>query len=130
MSMIRSVGRRARALFATLLALHLLVLGGPASAATFGVDSYLAAEERQATVDRVRDFLAEDRVRAQLEHLGVDAGDASERVASLTDAELLELDARMEELPAGGDVIAVVGIVFVVLLVLELLGVTNVFTAI
>jgi hypothetical protein len=36
----------------------------------------------------------------------------------------------MEQLPAGGDIIAVVGIVFVVLLVLELVGVTNVFTAI
>ena len=35
--------------------------------------------------------------------------------------------AAAKNLPAGGDVIAVIGVVFLVLLILELVGVTNVF---
>ena len=39
------------------------------------------------------------------------------------------MQGQIERLPAGGDgLLAVLGIVFVVLLVLELLGVTNVFS--
>jgi hypothetical protein len=40
------------------------------------------------------------------------------------------LDARIDEMPTGSGVIGIVGAVFVVLLVLELVGVTNIFTAI
>jgi hypothetical protein len=46
----------------------------------------------------------------------------------LSDSELQELEARMDELPAGADsALTVLGIVLLVLLVLELVGVTDVF---
>ena len=49
----------------------------------------------------------------------------------MTDSELQRLAGRIDQLPAGGTgVIEVVGIVAVVLLILELLGVTDVFTRI
>jgi hypothetical protein len=37
------------------------------------------------------------------------------------------LAGRLEELPAGGDLLAVVGITFVVILILELVGVIDIF---
>jgi hypothetical protein len=56
----------------------------------------------------------------------VDAIDA--RLATLTDRELATLATSMQEAPAGGDgLIAVVGLVFVVLLILELVGVIDIF---
>ncbi len=100
----------------------------PAHAGIVGTDTAIAMSDRADTVARVNSVLMRDDVRGQLEALGVDPADAMERVSSLTNAELAELDARLDELPAGGNVLGVLGAVLVVLLVLELLGVTNVFT--
>jgi hypothetical protein len=51
-------------------------------------------------------------------------------VAQLSDAELAYLNGEIDQLPAGGNVVAVIGVVFIVLLILDLVGVTNVFTSI
>lgn len=102
----------------------------PAHAGIVGTDTAIAMTERAETVARVNSVLMRDDVRGQLEALGVSPADAMERVSSLTSAELAELDARLDELPAGGGVLGVLGAVLVVLLVLEVLGVTNVFTGI
>ena len=59
--------------------------------------------------------------------LGVDPADIDARVARLTDTELRTLADRMGEMPAGGDALAVIGIVFVVLVILELVGVIDIF---
>ena len=60
--------------------------------------------------------------------MGVNPSDAALRVASLNDQELATVANRLDQLPAGGDgVLAVIGIVFLVLLILELTGVIDIF---
>jgi len=59
--------------------------------------------------------------------LGVDTADAYERVDGLTDQELAYASDKLDDLPAGGDALVVLGIVFLVLIVLEIVGVLNVF---
>jgi hypothetical protein len=86
--------------------------------------------DRADAVARINQTLMRDDVRVQLEALGVNPRDALERVDALTSAELAQLQSHLDDLPAGGDVLAVLGVVLVVLLVLELLGVTNVFTGV
>ena len=49
------------------------------------------------------------------------------RVAALNDRELHRLAADMQNAPAGGDVVWLVGAVFVVLIILELTGVIDIF---
>ena len=100
----------------------------PVQAGIVGTDVAMAMSERADAVSRINDVLMRDDVQAQLETLGVAPEQALERVASLTDAELAQLDARLGELPAGGSVLGLIGAVLVVLIILELLGVTNVFT--
>ena len=82
---------------------------------------------RTAAIERINGLLARDSVRQQMVALGVDPRDAQARVAALTDSELQTLDRQIGELPAGGDVLALVGVVFVVLLILELVGVIHIF---
>jgi hypothetical protein len=53
-----------------------------------------------------------------------------ERVNNMTNAELLALEGQIDEQVAGGDALAVVGIVFVVLLILEIVGVTDIFKSV
>lgn len=75
----------------------------------------------------IQSLLARDDVREKMTALGVDPDDAAERIAALTDPEISQLRDRIHDLPAGSGVLAVLGIVLVVLIVLDLVGVTNVF---
>jgi hypothetical protein len=92
-----------------------------------GTQEYLTSIDREAAIERIDAVLARDEVRSALEHYGVDPADADERVAALTDQELQQLADDLEGLPAGGSFLAVVGIVFLVLLILELVGVIDIF---
>jgi hypothetical protein len=103
---------------------------GSASAGVISTEQAVIAAERAERLDRVNSFFARDDVAAELERFGVDPALAAERAVALSDAELAELDGRIADVAAGGDLLAVLGIVFVVLLVLELVGVTNVFSSI
>ncbi|MEE4362170.1 MAG: PA2779 family protein [Pseudomonadales bacterium] len=129
-----TISKLLRGLLTVALCGQLVFLGvaaAPAAhAGAFATRDYLEGESRLARIDRVQAFLAEERVQAQLEQLGVSPEHAAERVAALSDAELARLDGQLQSLPAGGNIVGLVGAVFVVLLILELLGVTNVFTAI
>jgi uncharacterized protein DUF6627 len=107
-----------------------LVAASIQSAAYGGVistEEYLSAIDREATIARIDAVLAREEVQRSLEHYGVDPAQASARVAALTDQELQTLATDLEDLPAGGDLLAIVGIVFLVLLILELVGVIDIF---
>lgn len=110
------------------LVVFLTSLPSLALADLIGTRTVLELQARQERQEQIEQFLSRDEVQQQLITLGVDPADARQRVAALTDSELQQLAQRIDTLPAGGNVIAVLGILFVVLLVLDLLGVTNVFT--
>lgn len=99
-----------------------------AHAAVISTPDYVAQSDRQDQLARVNAALARDDVRQQLEHFGVAPEEAQARVAALSPAELQQLNNRMANMPAGSGVLGLIGAVFVVLLILELLGVTNVFS--
>ena len=66
-------------------------------------------------------------MREQFVALGVDPAQVESRVAALTDSELRTLAGQIADMPAGGDALAVIGIVFLVLLILEAVGVIDIF---
>ena len=76
---------------------------GTASAAVISTQDALSAEVRDARETQVRATLARDDVRQAMEQLGVNPADADARVASLSDAELMQLQGQLDRLPAGGD---------------------------
>jgi hypothetical protein len=118
-----------RRFISVVLIVSLTGMGLPlsAQAGMLPTDSVVASAAR----DRVATFLSRTDVRAQLESMGVNPADAKARVASLTDDEAAQLAAKIDNLPAGGDGFgALVGallIVFIVLLITDILGVTKVF---
>jgi hypothetical protein len=96
-------------------------------------DTAIAGVDASAARAELNAFLGREDVRAQLQQLGVEPEAARARVAALTDAEVLELSGRMNELPAGGaTVVAVVAGILVVsvtlLVITDLLGFTDVFS--
>ena len=83
---------------------------------------------RDAHIAVIQSQLARDEVRAQLERFGVEPAAIDGRLAALSDRELAQLSERMQDTPAGGDgLLAVIGLTFVVLLVLELVGIIDIF---
>ena len=123
---------RQRTSLVAVVAASLLVASLPrgAVAGVITTQQYLTAVDREAALARIDAVLAREEVRTRLEHYGVDPVAADERIAALTDQELSLLATELENLPAGGDLLGVVGIVFIVLLILELVGVIDIFSRI
>lgn len=117
-----------RRLFARVCILNMLFLSlvAPVQAGMISVDDVLTQETVQSDRAQVSAWMQRDEVRAQFAALGVDAADIEQRVAALSDAEVSLLAEEMDEQPAGG-LLAVIGVVFVVLLILELVGVIDIF---
>ena len=80
---------------------------------------------------RVAAFLDREDVQEILVRWDVDPGEAKARVAALTDAEASDLASRLDAMPAGGQVVGIIIgailLVFFVLLITDLLGLTDVF---
>lgn len=114
---------------ALLMSAQLIALGfvQPAGAGVISTETAIEVRQREAAIERIDAVLARASVQRQLEALGVDAADARARIANLSDSELAYLEGRMDTLPAGAGALEVLGIVLLVLLVLELVGVTDIF---
>ncbi|HXR51854.1 MAG TPA: PA2779 family protein [Steroidobacteraceae bacterium] len=89
--------------------------------------SAIVRTDRDANLATIRDQLDQSEVKAQMEKMGVDAASIDQRIAALSDSELHSLAKQMQDAPAGGDAIAVIGVVFLVLLILELVGIIDIF---
>jgi hypothetical protein len=103
---------------------------GMTSAAQAGIvsTSAIVSTERQNNLASIRAQLERNDVRSQMEKLGVDATAVDQRIASLSDSELSQMAVEMQKAPAGGDgVLAVIGLVFLVLMILEFTGIIDIF---
>jgi Family of unknown function (DUF6627) len=104
---------------------------GAAQAALISTQEVLAAGDGAADRARVLAFLDRAEVREQIAALGVDPNEAAARIAALSDAQVREIAGQLDQLPAGqsavGAVVGAIVIIFLVLLVTDLLGLTNVF---
>jgi len=116
--------------FVYALCLALLSLASPqvSQAALVGtLQAVEASGTRAHDLEIVNSALAREQVRSQMAAMGVDPAVVDARVARLTDSELQSLAGQVQELPAGGDALAVIGVVFLVILILELVGVIDIF---
>jgi len=113
-------------LIANVLIVCTLGMGMPASsiAGIVTTDRVYAGVER----DQVRNFLERADVQAKMQSLGVDPAAARARVDTLGDDEVAALAARIDELPAGGhDILGAIVLVFLILLLTDILGLTKIF---
>lgn len=111
-----------RRLIATLLVVC-MALPLPSHGAMLATDSALGASQR----GEITRLLDRADVQARLESYGVKADEVKARVAALTDAEVAELAAKIDSLPAGGNIIGALVLVFVILLITDILGLTKIF---
>src|SRR5690349_3929473 len=111
-----------------LLSVAILNFGFVSAAAGAIVDTEtLIAPSRDADLAAIRTQLDRQDVRDQMQKMGLDAASVDTRIASLNDRELHQLASDMQSAPAGGEILALIGAVFVVLIILQLVGVIDIF---
>ncbi len=115
-------------LTASLLIASTALMGLPAHAGMVGTDEVLSSSQATGGREKVQDFLQRDDVRVALQARGVDPQAASDRVKALSDAEVAQLAEQIDRAPAAGtDVLGFMLVIFVVLLITDVLGLTKVF---
>ena len=130
MTRLNGAGRwMARAMAAVMLFVSMPL--GVAQAGMITTDRVV--EQAVAQQDRLRilEFLDREDVRRELEALGIEPGEAAARVGSLSDAEVARISGELDQLPAGqsaaGTIVGVFLLVLIILLITDILGLTNVY---
>ena len=104
---------------------------GLAQAKMVTTDQVLEHADPASDRERVESFILREDVQKQLVLLGINSEEAASRAASLSNEEIQQIAGRLDELPAGeGGVEVILGailIIFLVLLITDLLGLTDVF---
>ncbi len=127
----KSTGFRVMAIFMTGL---MFALAGPYQAAVAAlIPTEVASDSAKVALARenIKNFMARQDSQNLLTAKGLSPEEAKARIDSLTDAEVLMVSQHIESMPAGGNAVGVIVgailLVFIILLITDLLGLTNVF---
>jgi hypothetical protein len=127
------LSRMSRHILCSVLA-AMAVAWGPvaeARAELIGTEAVLASAPEAARAE-LRALMAREDLRAEISRYGIDPVEADARIAGLSDAEVLQLQHKISEVPAGASFIGVVAAILLVtiliLLITDLLGYTDVFS--
>ncbi len=117
--------------FMTLTMIFMTIPLQTVCAAMVGTETVLTTTQTQNARENLIRFLEREDVEVAMTAQGVNWLEAKARVGSLSDAEVMRIAEKMDQLPAGGDGLGIlVGtalIVFLVLLFTDIAGYTDVF---
>jgi hypothetical protein len=108
------------------------IISAPAHAAMVNTTEILKWNQHNFACERINMFLDRSEVQKHLVAWGVNPDEAKARVDCLSDQEIERISAQIDQLPAGsgalGTVVGAALIIFIVLLITDILGFTDVFT--
>jgi len=117
-------------IFLVILMLTLSLPYQSALAALIGTEDLMGSQKATEARAYITGVLAREDIQKALIARGIDPVEAQARVGTLTDQEAIQFAKTMEQLPAGGGIGYIVGLavlVFLVLLVTDILGYTDIF---
>jgi hypothetical protein len=101
-------------------------------AAMVKTETVLTLSTAKNVRENLNQFLKREDVKAIMMAQGISSAEATARVDSLSDAEIMQIADKMDQLPAGGSALGVIIggaiVIFIVLLITDILGYTDVFT--
>ena len=98
------------------------MLSQPVQAGMVGTVDLLNPQSHPQTI-----ALQRESIQQQLVELGVEQQHASIRVASMSDAQISEISQKITELPAGAGAGGILVTIFVVLVITDVIGATDIF---
>mgnify|MGYP001814026162 FL=1 len=117
--------RRPIAIFLSILLTLMPLL--PAQAAMIGNQQIINQNQSQQTRDSLQQLLDQDTARQQLQAWGVSPEQINSRIDSLTDAELARINQQLNDLNAGGSVLGILLVIFIVFVITDVIGATDIF---
>jgi uncharacterized protein DUF6627 len=123
-------GLRPVSIFLVVLMVTLSLPYQSALAALVGTEEVMGSQKATEARAYIAGVLAREDIQNALIARGIDPVEAQARVGTLTDQEAIQYANTMEQLPAGGVIGYIVGLavlVFLVLLVTDILGYTDIF---
>jgi hypothetical protein len=118
-------------LFMATIMLFIAIPYQPLLAAMVTTEETFNQIKAQDARDNLKTLLSRNDIKNALISQGIDPDEAKARIDSLSDSEVIEVSDKSERLPAGGGALgALIGaalIVFLVLLITDILGYTDVF---
>jgi hypothetical protein len=117
--------RRSTAIFLSIL-LALMPLS-PAQAAMIGNDEIIKQDQTHQMRDNLYQLFERETAKQQLQAWGVDPNRIKSRIDSLTDAELARFNQQINDPHAGGDVLGILLVIFLVFVITDAIGATDVF---
>jgi hypothetical protein len=117
--------RRSIAIFLSILMATTPVL--PAQAAIIGNDQIINQGLSNQTRAGLQQLLEKEILQQQLQEWGVNPDQIKSRIARLTDAELARINQQINDLHAGGDVLGILLVIFLVFVITDIFGATDIF---
>ena len=118
-------------LFMAITMLLIAIPYQPLLAAMVPTEANIYQIKAQDARDHLKTLISRNDIKKSLISRGIDPDEAMARVDSLSDSEVISVADKINHLPAGGDALgALIGaalIVFLVLLITDLLGYTDIF---
>ena len=112
--MIHFLRRPIAVLLSLLLALAPMI---PAQAAMIGNEQVINQHQQGQTRDSLQQLLEQQSARQQLQALGVSPDLVKNRIDSLTDSELARINRHVDTLDAGGNILGILLVIFIVFVI-------------
>ena len=122
--MIHFLRRPIAVLLSLLLALMPMI---PAQAAMIGNEQLINQHQQGQTRDSLQQLLQQQSARQQLQALGVSPDLVKNRIDSLTDSELARINQHVDTLDAGGNILGILLVIFIVFVITDVIGATDIF---
>ncbi len=94
----------------------------PANAGMIGTKNLLKGSPSLQDITTLR-----QEIKNQMVELGVDRQQVEVRVASMTDAQIMEVDKRISEMAAGASAGGVILTIFIIFVITDVIGATDIF---
>lgn len=117
--------RRTLTLFLSLL--MILTSFGQAQAAIISNNQVLDKMEQTGNKEALLRTIHRLDVQEQLLSMGVETADIENRINNMTADEIAQLNQQLDELPAGGDVLGLIVLLFIVFVITDVIGATDIF---
>lgn len=118
---------RTPVIYSTIVSMLFVGIQTPVMADMVDTAELTMQAELQMQRQDVREFMARDDVRTAMLGYGVNVADVDARIDNLTSSELLQIQAQMADMPAGGGVLGIVLGVILIFVLLDVLGATDIF---
>ena len=115
------------ALIVTTAVLSMSLYIPAAQAAMVTTDQVMGVAETTAARTLLETTIMRVDVQQALLAQGVNPQDIQARVAALSDSEAAQMASQLDELPAGGDGLGLIVMVFLILVVMDIACLTNIF---